>query len=74
MPRARRRTGKGSQTNSPGRDMRPEPSSGSRSDGKQDRDLIMVDPWSMLLEQLLEPTATDGDDEHGDQRGRKIGA
>jgi hypothetical protein len=34
----------------------------------------MVDPWSMLLGQLLEPTATDGDDEHGDQRGRKIGA
>jgi hypothetical protein len=29
----------------------------------------MVDPWSMLLEQLLEPTATDGDDEHGGKRG-----
>jgi hypothetical protein len=74
MPRARRRTGKGSQTASTGCDTRAEPAPGSRSDSKQDRDLVMIDPWSMLLEQLLEPAVDDGDDERGDTRGREIGA
>ena len=73
MAGTKRRTGKGSYT-STGRDPHAGPTPGSRSDSKQDRDLVMIDPWSMLLGQLLEPTATDGDDEHGDQRGRKIGA
>jgi hypothetical protein len=54
--------------------MRAEPAPGSRSGSKQDRDLAMVDPWSMLLEQLVELTADDDDDEHGGKRGREIGA
>jgi hypothetical protein len=73
MAGAKRRTGKGSHT-STGRDTRAGPTPGSRSDSKQDRDLVMIDPWSMLLEQLLEPAVDDGDDEHGDARGREVGA
>jgi hypothetical protein len=34
----------------------------------------MIDPWNMLLEQLLGPAVDDGDDECGDTRGREIGA
>ena len=34
----------------------------------------MIDPWNMLLEQLLEPVVDAGDDERGDTRGREIGA
>jgi hypothetical protein len=34
----------------------------------------MIDPWSMLLGQLLEPAVDDGDDERGDTRGREVGA
>ena len=68
MAGAKRRTGKESHTKSTGRDTLAGPTSGSRSDSKQDRDLVMIDPWNMLLEQLLEPAVDDGDDERGDTR------
>jgi hypothetical protein len=73
MAGAKRRTGTGSHT-STGRNTRAGPTPGSRSDSKQDRDLVMIDPWSMLLGQLLEPVVDDGDDEHGNTRGREVGA
>jgi hypothetical protein len=66
--------GKPCEASGTGRDMRAELAPGSRSDSKQDRDLAMVDPWGMLLEQLVELTAEDDDDGHGGKRGREIGA
>jgi hypothetical protein len=65
-------TGRGRHTSGTGRSTRVARAPGSRSGSKQGRDLVVVDPWGMFLEQLLKPAADD--DGHGGKRGRGIDA